>query len=903
MRENEPTVRVKPNWPSRVRAAERGDLRIEVEDAQGMVVYKPSEGLVTGISHTLTVVLLPKGSPALLEPAQIEAMLDRLSRLSVQNQRLKFSLGKLESQKPDFDQAIREWSVANGLPYQEVNDRIQSWAADVLAHRKEASLTKQAEAELGLRHFENAATLFQGAANTSKQALHQEQESYLTRRRTELRALFQASQQSAAAFQLAHQFDKATAMVDDSTKEADTERRRYPDDAALRDIWRWGSLLAEYARWMEGARDLTENGTVDTSRHLFTRAASDCRELLNQIDRSREPDKWEMGEVILAVTLIYQGEISNADQATEFRAQAVMAARSALEASDRKNDPKGWANLEFLTGLTLAAQAARGVTDEGVTFDQASPGLAQAVTAIRASFEVYSKSETPKEWARSQSTLAGLIEVQGLLAMAKGSPSAELFAQAAAGERAALDVFTRTEYPSEWAAAESGLGQTLSYQAGAEPGGRSHELLLQAVAAERAALEALSRQEDSRQWADTQSSLANILQNLAKHTTGSEAATLFTQSVAAFLAEFEVITRAGFPQRWARTKVSLGDSLALLGTRVAGTRSTELLAQAADAYRESLQVFTMEQYPQPWAGAQSSLAGALASLGVRTSGGQSIELFTQAARTYRLALQIIPKTDAFQIWPHDQAALGVVLATQSQIDAAHAAELLEQAESAFLAALEVYTKEANPHEWSATQRNFGDLLVAEGRRASGERSARYFARAALTYDAALQVDPKNSGALSSISTLYHDYILDFAKAYELTARMESESPSDSAKLNLAEADLTTSRFSDCLDLSNSIEDAKISDSLLPGQQTVLLACQWGAKQWRMAAQTTESLVRYATGMPKGGWITTGDRKFLGEAPEFQKGRSLWIQLFQALQDGNGASLAEAAHGLHDLIGN
>ena len=61
-------------------ALQRGDLRVEVDEAAGLVVYEPREGLLTAIPKTLEIALLPKGSPALLNPAQIEAMLDRLSR-------------------------------------------------------------------------------------------------------------------------------------------------------------------------------------------------------------------------------------------------------------------------------------------------------------------------------------------------------------------------------------------------------------------------------------------------------------------------------------------------------------------------------------------------------------------------------------------------------------------------------------------------------------------------------------------------------------------------------------------------------------------------------------------------------------------------------------------------------
>ena len=128
-------------------AQQRGDLHIEISDAPNLVIYQPGEGILTDVHSTLTIILLPKGSPALLQPAQIEAMLNRLSRLSIQNQQLQVSLTKAEHQKPDFDQLLRNWASTNGLPYDQVDQQMRAWANDVLEHRQESSLTKQAEAE------------------------------------------------------------------------------------------------------------------------------------------------------------------------------------------------------------------------------------------------------------------------------------------------------------------------------------------------------------------------------------------------------------------------------------------------------------------------------------------------------------------------------------------------------------------------------------------------------------------------------------------------------------------------------------------------------------------------------------------------------------------------------------
>jgi hypothetical protein len=53
-------------------------------------------------------------------------------------------------------------------------------------------------------------------------------------------------------------------------------------------------------------------------------------------------------------------------------------------------------------------------------------------------------------------------------------------------------------------------------------------------------------------------------------------------------------------------------------------------------------------------------------------------------------------------------------------------------------------------------------------------------------------------------------------------------------------------------------------------------------------------------MPKTGFVIGGDRKHLSTAPEFTVERSLWINVFQALEDSDGAALADAAQKLSAL---
>ena len=58
-------------------AAQRSGLRIVIDGAANLVIYQPADGQLAALPAAITVTMLPKGSPALLGPAQIEAMLHR----------------------------------------------------------------------------------------------------------------------------------------------------------------------------------------------------------------------------------------------------------------------------------------------------------------------------------------------------------------------------------------------------------------------------------------------------------------------------------------------------------------------------------------------------------------------------------------------------------------------------------------------------------------------------------------------------------------------------------------------------------------------------------------------------------------------------------------------------------
>ena len=842
-------------------AQQRGDLIIEIGDAPDLVVYQPSEGLLTAVPATLTVALLPKGSPALLEPQQIEAMLNRLSRLSIQNQQLQVSLTKAEHQKPDFDQLLHNWATTNGLPYDQVDQRMRVWATDILDHRQEASLTKQAEAELALRNFENAAKLFQGAASTSKRALHREQESYLIGQRETLRSMFKESTQSADAFQLAHQYHQATLTMDDAMTEAAAEHQHFPEDAVLRHIWFRTVRYASLVRNQEGEKLLSQDPPSVNAAALFLKVIDDCKGLLSQIDKSAEPEQWASVQFVIAsASLDLGGDAPDNKAAADFRSQAAAAARAALDASNKEKDPKAWAEYANYYGLISATASMRNYQDGHMSADQASESLSQSVDQLRSVLVVRSRSEDPVEWGKTQILICNILSLESMLS--SGQRAAALLTQAEASARAALEVLTKADHPEDWSMAERSLGNALLAHSLTMSGNQAHDLLLQGAAAIQASLQA-SVNDDPLDWAGLQQNLATILSTESKDFSGRQAIDLMIQSVAALRFELQVITKASLPLRWAGTQYDLGSAL----------------ARIADLYSNQNQ----------------------------NSQGQAKQLAdyrSQAGAAFRAALEVFNRQNNADQWARTQWALGNILFAQSQADPANpSTDLLAQSANALTGSLEVITLKTSLQDWGNIQNTLGHIRVNQGLHSSGPQAKEFFTQSAEALTAVLQIAPKNPETLSLLSSLYHDYLLDFPKAFDYATRAEAADPNDNNKLNLAEATLTISHFSACIDLINSINQAKLDARFLTGRRVLLIACQWGAGQHTDASQTADALAASSPALVKLDWTTTGDCAYLSSAPEFSANRPLWIKLFQSLQQGDGPALVEASHALQRAPAN
>jgi len=253
---------------------------------------------------------------------------------------------------------------------------------------------------------------------------------------------------------------------------------------------------------------------------------------------------------------------------------------------------------------------------------------------------------------------------------------------------AASEVYTREDYPEEWATVQNNLG--LAYSKRIE--GVRAENIEGAIACYREASEVYTREDYPQNWAGTQNNLGNAYNDRIE---GVRAASI-EEAIACFLGALKVYTREDYPEEWALTQNNLGIAYS---DRIEGVRAANI-EEAIACYRQALIVYTPENYPEKWAMTQNNLGTAYSGRieGVRAA---NIE---EAIACYQEALKVRTPENYPEKWAMTQNNLGT--AYNDRIEGVRAGNI-EEAIACYREALKVRTREAYPEDWAGTQNNLG----------------------------------------------------------------------------------------------------------------------------------------------------------------------------------------------------
>lgn len=621
---------------------EQGNLRVEVSDAPGLVMYSPGEGMLAAIPRDLPIALVPKGSPELLEPAQIEVMLNRLSGLTIQVRQLKTTVDSLENEKPDFEIALRGWASDNGLPFNEVDTKVKAWSQDVLDHRDQASLEKQAEAELGLGRYEAADALYRRALAIVKKARSKEQDNYLAGLRASLLKEVQLSIKDSTSLQSARLFQQETEAAEEASQDVEVQYRKFPEDTEIRHLWALSNLMILYARWNEGRQSLAKDAKSVDSVAIFKAVMLDSKKITNELTVQEEPDLWLWANGVQVVSTIYLSEISDAPTASALRNDAVAEIKQTLAALDQARNPDEWAAMETLNGLVLVARAARSATNEKLDPPHVEQDLNDAHTAFQSAQQAYGSPSGEKDWIDVEMRMGDADLLHSMLCGAMGDKITEFLPRAESEYRSAFAKIHKDTDPAHWIEINHDLAEVLSTRAQFTEGAAAMDLWKQAIQEYRVVAEATPKAENPAQWANRQESLALALKNAASVADNPEKGEMLAESVTAYRNELSVFSKASFAQRWAQVQETLGEALAAQASAADRDKAVPIAVQAVTAYQTALEVYTREGYPQRWPGAELNLAIALGALSARTAGNESLHYAQQSLAAFDDLLDAYP---------------------------------------------------------------------------------------------------------------------------------------------------------------------------------------------------------------------------------------------------------------------
>lgn len=137
-------------------------------------------------------------------------------------------------------------------------------------------------------------------------------------------------------------------------------------------------------------------------------------------------------------------------------------------------------------------------------------------------------------------------------------------------------------------------------------------------------------------------------------------------------------------------------------------------ADAIEGNRNLLTNYPRDSAPHDWARYQFNLGNALWVLGSRESGKKRLE---QAVTAFQAALEEFKREHVPEFWAMAQMNLGTALSTLGERESG--TTRLENAVNAFQAALEERTRQRVPAKWAMTQMNLGTALRTLGERESG----------------------------------------------------------------------------------------------------------------------------------------------------------------------------------------
>ena len=319
----------------------------------------------------------------------------------------------------------------------------------------------------------------------------------------------------------------------------------------------------------------------------------------------------------------------------------------------------------------------------------------RAASHCRAALSVWTETEFPEEWALAQHTLGMVLE------NLTGGNRTETLHQAAACFEVAMRVCTEHAHPLLWGAAMSHLGVTHAYL----PTGDRGQNLRAANDCFEASLRVFTREALPQKWARAHS---NIGCNYILMPSGDPDENM-RQAAARFEAALGVLTEAADAVTWARTQHNLG---IVYSEMQAGDRAGSL-RRAVTHFELAVRVNTEEDLPETWAESQNSLGYTHIQMAdLEPSEPERAEMLGRAIDFFQAAQRVWKKSDNAERWGQAEINQGAAYTQMPGRDRGERLAFLQQAIGRYQAALEVYSEQDFPTAWAQAQQGLGKASLA-----------------------------------------------------------------------------------------------------------------------------------------------------------------------------------------------
>ncbi len=331
--------------------------------------------------------------------------------------------------------------------------------------------------------------------------------------------------------------------------------------------------------------------------------------------------------------------------------------------------------------------------------------------------KVFTRKDFPQEWALMQNNLGNAYSERP-----KGDKAQNIEIAIACFENA-LEVRTPEQYPQQWATLQNNRGNAYSERLRGDPA----DNLEIAVACYQNALQVRSREASGGEWASAQNNLGRAL---SRRLRGDKAQNL-QQAVACYQNALQVYNRKAFPRRWATTQNNLANAYCEL---LRGNRA-ENLEYAVTCYQRALQVRTRDALPLQWATTQRNLGRVF----IDRIKGDAVENVEMAIACYQNALQVYTRSKFPEAWASIHSYLGRIYSLRVK---GEKAENIEMAIACYQNALLFCNRQKTPERWAMLYAYLGRAFIEH---AKGEKN-RNLKSAIACYQNALQVYTRHRAA-------------------------------------------------------------------------------------------------------------------------------------------------------------